>query len=366
MFGRRKAPGRSRRTVRQWRHAPDPGETEILPSPQVDPHAASAVLHRVLTEIGGDRPVTQVGGFAVATTVRTAPLTFALEGLWEGQSDSDSGKLLTLAGTWNAGHTVPRAQVGVDRSGRVTVTADSELVCGVGVTVQQLDEWLRRALAGFSAFGSFLAERGLQTVAGGDRAGGDRAGESGDRQPDAVPVDAVPVDAVLEEVAHGDVTAAVTPGNRFGLVGGRTPAVLLARIGTSLEGRTEHREPGASGRRGNGYLRFAAGADVALHDGTLSVTDGVTLGSPGSGGPESDDDTNDVEEWLRALCNRVNTLPGGVVAVFDRGTLTCAVHRPVGSGLSDAQLDDAVSRDRRAVGEMLRLMAAEISGEADA
>jgi hypothetical protein len=43
--------------------------------------------------------------------------------------------------------------------------------------------------------------------------------------------------------------------------------------------------------------------------------------------------------------------------------LTCAVHRPVGSGLSDAQVAHVVGWDRSAVAGTLRLLLAEVTGE---
>lgn len=334
MFGRR-----SSKTARQWRDAPDPGDVDVLPDPRPDADLAATVLQRVLVEVGGDA----LPGFTVTVGTTADPLTCTVTGLWDATVPADAvGTLDGVLNRWNTGHTVPRTRAELDAAGQVRIRADSVLGCGAGVTVQQLDEWMRRALAGFSALGEFL----------------------GARWPDAEDAEDVgdvtgPAAEPAVEPAAGDVTALVTAGNPYGLLGGRTPAVLLPRIGTGIAGRTEVKEAGASGRRGNGYLRFAAGPDVALHDGTLSVTDSVALAAPGG----LDADTVD---WLHALCGRANALPGGVVAVVDGETLTCAVHRPVGSGLSDAQLADTVTRDRVAVGETLRLLMGEITGDADA
>jgi hypothetical protein len=343
MFGRK-----SSKTRRQWKDAPDPGTVEVLPDPIPDADLASSVLQRVLVEVGGDN----VAGFDVTAGVATGPLTFTVEALWHGIA-GDGGGVDTALNRWNARHTVPRAHAELDEDGRVRVRADSTLTCGAGVTVQQLDEWMRRGLAGFTALGEFLDARwpSVEVIGDDDDDDDDDDGEVGDSG-----------DA---DVASGDITALVTDGNRYGLLGGRTPAVLLPRLADAVTNRdggesTEVRESGASGRRGNGYLRFGSGPDVALHDGTLTVTDGVALGAV-------DADTLD---WLHALCGRVNALPGGVVAVADgsagEGTgtvLTCAVHRPVGSGLSDAQVAHVVGWDRSAVAGTLRLLLAEVTGE---
>lgn len=348
MFGRK----RSGKTARQWKDAPDPGDVDVLPDPRPDAELATSVLRRVLVEVGGD----DLAGFDVAVSAVTDPLVFTVAGRWTGTVPADAAATATaVLNRWNAGHTVPRAAVEEDAAGRLRVRADSVLGCGAGVTVQQLDEWMRRALAGLSALREYLDARWpvaeLDADLDADLEDG-KADTDADTEADADGPAAPPV-------ATGDITALVTDGNRYGLLGGRTPAVLLARTGTGIAGRTETKESGASGRRGNGYLRFAAGPDVALHDGTLSVTDSVALAAPGG----LDADTTD---WLHALCNRVNAFPGGVVAVLDGATLTCAVHRPVGSGLSDAQLSDAVTRDRVAVGETLRVLMSEIAGDTGA
>lgn len=342
MFGRGKAP----KTARRWKDAPDPGTVGVLSDARPDADLAATVLRRVLAEVGGD----EVTGFEVTASVTADPLIFTVEALWCGVladsaetavgSETTAGRVDTVLNRWNAGHTVPRAHAGLDSEGRLRVRADSALTCGAGVTVQQLDEWVRRALAGLTALGEFLGERWPDALTTGE--GYDDAGPDGE--------------APGPPVADGDITALVTEGNRYGLLGGSTPPVLLPRVGLGIDGRTEVREPGVSGRRGNSYLRFAAGPDVALHDGTLTVSDGASLGRVDA----------DTTEWLHSLCGRMNALTGNVVSVVDSAvggvTLTCAAHRPVGSGLSDAQLADAVTRDRVAVGETLRILLAEITG----
>ncbi|WP_297008255.1 YbjN domain-containing protein [uncultured Corynebacterium sp.] len=338
MFGRKRP-----RARRQWKDAPDPGTVDVLPDPRPEADLASSVLQRVLVEVGGGN----VEGFTVSARATTGPLTFTVDALWHGIAGDGVDASLNR---WNAGHTVPRAHAELDEEGRVRVRADSALTCGAGVTVQQLDEWMRRGLAGFTALGEYLVARWPA------------AEDVEDDDADAEGADDAPA-------ASGDITALVTDGNQYGLLGGRTPAVLLPRLAEAVKRAaksgdggesTEVRESGASGRRGNGYLRFASGPDVALHDGTLTVTDGVSLGAV-------DADTLD---WLHALCGRVNALPGGVVAVADgaadggEGTvLTCAAHRPVGSGLSDAQVSHVMARDRQVVAETLRLLMSEIAGE---
>jgi hypothetical protein len=47
-------------------------------------------------------------------------------------------------------------------------------------------------------------------------------------------------------------------------------------------------------------------------------------------------------------------------------TLTCALHRPVGSGLSEAQLTDVLRHDRDLVWRRYRELSAEITGETGA
>ncbi|AGP30141.1 YbjN domain-containing protein [Corynebacterium terpenotabidum] len=316
MFGRKAST-----TRRLWKDAPDPGDVEVIPDPHPDAELAASVLRRVLVEVGGE----DVAGFDVAVAVSVSPLTFTLEALWRGVADATADVILNR---WNAGHTVPRVHAELDEEGRIRVCADSTLVSNSGVTVQQLDEWMRRALAGVSALGAYLSTRWTEG--------------------------AEPVGSPDLPVASGDITALVTDDNRYGLRGGRTPAVLLPRL-RGGEQATEVKDAGASGRRGNGYLRFPSGPDVVLHDGTLTVTDSVPLG-------ETDADTVD---WLCALCGRANAAPGGVVSVVDSGPggtmLTCAVHRPVGSGLSDSQAADIVTRDRQVVVEALRLLLAEVT-----
>lgn len=342
MFGRK-----SSKTRRQWKDAPDPGTESIAPARHPDAEAASSVVRRVFVEVGGE----DVADFDVEVSATTGPLTVRLEAVWHGtvapaaESGAGSG-VDTALNRWNAGHTVPRAYARLDDSGQILVCADSVMTCGVGVTVQQLDEWMRRALAGLSALREYLGQRwpGAETDAE-DDTGIDDAGT------DAVAAPTGPV-------ADGDITALVVDDNPYGLLGGKPPAVLLPRIGAEVVGRTEVKESGASGRRGNGYLRFADGPDVALHDGTLSVSSGIALGTPGSLDP-------DTVDWLHALCGRVNALPGSVVAVFDGANLTCAVHRPVGSGLSDAQLTDAVTRDRVAVRETVLMLLSEIRDDSE-
>ncbi|MDN6476454.1 YbjN domain-containing protein [Corynebacterium variabile] len=324
MFGRK-----SSKTRRQWKDAPDPGTESIAPARHPDAEAASSVVRRVFVEVGGE----DVADFDVDVSATTGPLTVRLEAVWHGTVAPTAGLgagsgVDTALNSWNAGHTVPRAYARLDDSDQIRVCADSVMTCGAGVTVQQLDEWMRRALAGLSALREYL----------------------GQRWPGAA-TDAVA--APVGQVADGDITALVVDGNPYGLLGGKTPAVLLPRIGVEVVGRTEVKESGVSGRRGNGYLRFADGPDVALHDGTLSVSSGIALGTPGSLDP-------DTVDWLHALCGRVNALPGSVVAVFDGANLTCAVHRPVGSGLSDAQLTDAVTRDRVVVRETVLMLLSEI------
>jgi hypothetical protein len=93
----------------------------------------------------------------------------------------------------------------------------------------------------------------------------------------------------------------------------------------------------------------------------LSVTAGAALGE--IDGPTAD--------WVMSLCGATNMLPGGVVAVLGTAagtgaTLTCALHRPVGSGLSEAQLTDVLRHDRDLVWRRYRELSAEITGETGA
>lgn len=360
MFGRKKAG----KTQRLWKEAPDPGNISIAPDAIPDAALAATVLRRVLVEVGGD----EVADFALTVQVRADPLTFVVDARWEGaiavlgDGDAEAAVVLEDAAItlnqWNSQHTVPRlyAEIegtesadsadstdGGESSAQIRVCANSELSCGAGVTVQQLDEWMRRALAGVTAAGEFLDARWPDAL---DEVPEDAEGPEDDRAANT---------AEESPIADGDITALIVEGNRYGLLGGRTPALILPRLGDG----TEVREAGASGRRGNGYLRFAAGPDVALHDGVMSISDSLVLGEVSS----------DLSGWLHILCDRMNAQPGGVVSVVDNspsGTaLTCALHRPVGSGLSDAQVEDAVTRGRAAVALCTRLLLAEVTGDSE-
>jgi hypothetical protein len=351
VFGRKK----HRKTRREWQDAPDPGKEEVVPDGHPEPRLVRSVVQRVLAEagcaaapVGSSEIHTVAGPFAVTVEVDVDPLTFTVDALWEGHLPAADRSVLRALNSWNVGHTVPRVHAELDGRGTLRVRADSVLTAGAGVTVRQLDEWVRRALAGLSSLTEYL--EGLWPGVAG------RA-----REPAGVSDGMGAYD--------GDLRLLVTSGNRYGLAGGKTPAPSLDRMAELLAAdgapMTETREEGASGRRGNGWLRPSepggADADVALHDGTLSVTAGASLGAV-------DEHTAD---WVRSLCGATNALPGGVVAVLGEdatgsATVTCAVHRPVGAGLSDAQLSDALRRDRSLVGRRFRELSGEITGESGA
>ena len=141
--------------------------------------------------------------------------------------------------------------------------------------------------------------------------------------------------------------------------------MTLDRIAAVVPGETVSiKENGASGRRGNGYVRTvgAAAPDIALHDGTLTVTTGAAFGDAGEVPAEALD-------WLRAVCGQVNTDPDGVVSVVtgdsgDSGDviMTSALHRPVGAGMHDAQLAAVLATARAQVGTRFDGLVAEVTG----
>ncbi len=348
MFGRKK----QRKTRREWQDAPDPGKDEVAPDPHAEPRLVTSVVQRVLAEAGcpaassGASEVrTATGPFEVTVAVDVAPLAFSVDALWTGELPATDRSVLHALNEWNVGHTVPRVHAELDGRGMLRVRADSVLTAGAGVTVRQLDEWVRRALAGLSSLAEFLTGQWPDAHAPSPEADDVSAGMG---------------------AYTGDLRLLVTPGNRYGLAGGPTPAVSLDRMAAALatDGMqtTATREEGASGRRGNGWLRpTGTGADTALHDGALSVTAGAALGE--IDGPTAD--------WVMSLCGATNMLPGGVVAVLGTAagtgaTLTCALHRPVGSGLSEAQLADVLRHDRDLVWRRYRELSAEITGETGA
>lgn len=350
MFGRKK----HRKTRREWQDAPDPGKEEVVPDRNAEPRLVRSVMQRVLAEAGctatpsGSSEVhTTASRFTVTLAVDVAPLAFSVDALWNGRLPATDRSALGILNNWNVGHTVPRVHAELDGRGSLRVRADSVLTAGAGVTVRQLDEWVRRALAGLTSLSEFL-----------------------DGQWPGVSHPVRDADGVSNGMGAytGDLRVLVTAGNRYGLAGGKTPAVTLGRMAALLAAdgveTTATREEGAPGRRGNGWLRpvdTGTGADVALHDGALSVTAGAVLG-------EVDGQTAD---WVRSLCGASNLLPGGVVAVLGKAadgaaTLTCALHRPVGAGLSDAQLADALRHDRDLVWSRFRELSSEITGETGA
>jgi hypothetical protein len=348
MFGRKK----QRKTRREWQDAPDPGKDEVAPDPHAEPRLVTSVVQRVLAEAGcpaapsGASEVrTATGPFEVTVAVDVAPLAFSVDALWTGELPATDRSVLHALNEWNVGHTVPRVHAELDGRGMLRVRADSVLTAGAGVTVRQLDEWVRRALAGLSSLAEFLAGQWPDASAPSPEADDVSAGMG---------------------AYTGDLRLLVTPGNRYGLAGGPTPAVSLDRMAAALSAdgvqTTAAREEGASGSRGNGWLRpTGTGADTALHDGALSVTAGAALGE--IDGPTAD--------WVMSLCGATNMLPGGVVAVLGTAagtgaTLTCALHRPVGSGLSEAQLTDVLRHDRDLVWRRYRELSAEITGETGA
>ncbi|WP_010120035.1 YbjN domain-containing protein [Corynebacterium nuruki] len=354
MFGRKK----QRKTRREWQDAPDPGKDEVAPDSHAEPRQVTSVVQRVLAEAGcpaapsGASEVrTATGPFEVTVAVDVAPLAFSVDALWTGELPATDRSVLHALNEWNAGHTVQRVHAELDGRGTLRVRADSVLTAGAGVTVRQLDEWVRRALAGLSSLAEFLAAQWPDVHAPFPEADDVSTGMG---------------------AYTGDLRLLVTPGNRYGLAGGPTPAVSLDRMAACLTAdgvrTTATREEGASGRRGNGWLRPTGpdggpgtGADIALHDGALSVTAGAALGE--IDGPTAD--------WVMSLCGATNVLPGGVVAVLGTAagagaTLTCALHRPVGSGLSEAQLAEVLHHDRDLVWRRYRELGAEITGETGA
>ncbi|MGO1949772.1 MAG: YbjN domain-containing protein [Mycobacteriaceae bacterium] len=301
----------------------------------------TAAVRRVVAHIGcGYSPdggnVLRLGVEDVDTsvTVETSPLALTLGAVWLGLPGEDVKDVRRVLNDWNGGHSVPRTWTAPDEDGDLRVLADTTMTCAAGVTAAQIDEWARRALAGLSELSDFLEGQ----------------------WPDAEYMEADELDDAGDETEPEPTLSALQP-------------VTLERIAEVIPGKTvTTSEDGASGRRGNGFVRPVggndAGADIALHERVMTVTAGAVFG-------EADADAVD---WLRDVCTQASALPGGAVSVVDEAgagdnagvTVTCALHRPVGAGLADVQLVDAVSRDRETVERCFGELIAVITGDTDA
>jgi hypothetical protein len=273
-----------------------------------------------------------------AIVVGESPLSLTFSADWLGLPDADAVDQRRVLNDWNAHHTVPRATGVLDEDGDARVHLDTVLTCRSGVTDAQVDEWVRRALAGVSQIVEYLDET----------------------WPD---VDVVELEADRAEATAGadDVPDAAELA--------KADTVTLERIAASVSGETVTvQEDGASGRRGNGYIRpvgAAGAADVALHDGTLTITSGAVFGGLESM-PEG------TLDWLSVVCGQLNSHPDGAVAVASvtedgEVTVTCAVHLPVGAGLTDEQLTGTVDDGLALVGARFDALIASVTdGETDA
>lgn len=278
------------------------------------------------------RPVlsVQVEDMDAAVLLGSSPLSLMLSADWDGVLEGDPDHHRSVLNDWNAAHTVPRAVAVLDADGEARVHLDTVMDCSAGVSPAQVDEWVRRALAGLSQVTEFLDEE----------------------FPDARRVEPQEDHAVEDTDDEVGDTADLAAGEK----------VTLDRIAAVLPGETVSiKEDGASGRRGNGYVRTvgAAAPDIALHDGTLTVTTGAAFGDAGEV-PE------DAPAWLRVVCAQVNTEPDGVVSVVteDSGeiVMTCALHRPVGAGMSEVQLSAVITAARKQVGHRFSGLVAEVTG----
>ncbi|HIW92723.1 MAG TPA: YbjN domain-containing protein [Candidatus Corynebacterium avicola] len=293
------------------------------------------------TEVSVDedsRPVLslQVEDMDAAVALGRSPLCLVLTADWDGVLEGERCAEVhrSVLNDWNAAHTVPRAVAVLDADGEARVHLDTVMDCSAGATPAQVDEWVRRALAGLSQVTEFLDE------------------EYPDARRVGSPDDDAQEDTEVTEVAD---TAELVAGEK----------VTLDRIAAVLPGETVSiKEDGASGRRGNGYVRTvgAAAPDIALHDGTLAVTTGAAFGDTG-------EVPDDAVAWLHAVCAQVNTEPDGVVSVVtvDEGEIimTCALHRPVGAGMGEAQLSAVITAAREQVGHRFSGLVAEVTGGVD-
>ena len=361
--GRAGEAGRAGRAGRAPVSAGSAGTASSTVAMLTDAAEVSAELRRALVRVGCD--FTQQGaegadGAAVtdadtravlllqvedkdaAVLLGRSPLSLVLSADWDGVLDGDAEEHRRVLNDWNARHTVPRAVAVLDVDGDARVHLDSVMDCSAGVSPAQVDEWVRRALAGLSQVTEFLDEQFPDADA------------EGGEDPDAG--------------ADADTGGSDAPGtaDSTALVAGEP--LTLDRIAAVVPGETVSiKENGASGRRGNGYVRTAGAAapDIALHDGTLTVTTGAAFGDAGEVPAEALD-------WLRAVCGQVNTDPDGVVSVVtgdsgdsgDSGDviMTSALHRPVGAGMHDAQLAAVLATARAQVGARFDGLVAEVTG----
>ena len=297
----------------------------------------------------------QVEDMDAAVLLGRSPLSLVLSADWDGVLDGDAEEHRRVLNDWNARHTVPRAVAVLDVDGDARVHLDSVMDCSAGVSPAQVDEWVRRALSGLSQVTEFLDEQfpdaaRVELEDAAEEPSEDADAEGGE-DPDAG--------------ADADTGGSDAPdtADSTALVAGEP--VTLDRIAAVVPGETVSiKENGASGRRGNGYVRTvgAAAPDIALHDGTLTVTTGAAFGDAGEVPAEALD-------WLRAVCGQVNTDPDGVVSVVtgdsgDSGDviMTSALHRPVGAGMHDAQLAAVLATARAQVGTRFDGLVAEVTG----
>lgn len=369
--GRAGEAGRAGRAGRAPESAGSAGTASSTVAMLTDAAEVSAELRRALVRVGCDftqqgaegadgaavtdadtRAVLllQVEDMDAAVLLGRSPLSLVLSADWDGVLDGDAEEHRRVLNDWNARHTVPRAVAVLDVDGDARVHLDSAMDCSAGVGPAQVDEWVRRALAGLSQVTEFLDEQFPDAA----RVELEDAAEEPSEDADA--------EGGEDPDAGADAGGSDAPdtADSTALVAGEP--VTLDRIAAVVPGETVSiKENGASGRRGNGYVRTvgAAAPDIALHDGTLTVTTGAAFGDAGEVPAEALD-------WLRAVCGQVNTDPDGVVSVVtgDSGDviMTSALHRPVGAGMNDAQLAAVLATARAQVGVRFDGLVAEVTG----
>lgn len=290
----------------------------------------------------------------VTIRVKDGPLRFEATMDWHGTLDGeDFIATQETINAWNAEHTAPRVFGYQAGDGHIRLAADTILAAYAGVSIRQLDEWVRLTLTAVDALSHYLelhwpsAPRFPMMPQGAEQALV-VSGETADV-------------ATVEE----KLLAFATPDNRFGLLGGPTSPVTLERIADLFAAGSGHRpQVEKDGGTGNGVVPIGwgqANVDVALHEGTVTITSGARFG-------ELDPDTIG---YLLSVCSRWNTNAAGTVAVVrkvaDSGepmwTLTVALHHLVGTGMTDVQLETIVKTSCETVSTGLENLIAEVTGK---
>lgn len=277
--------------------------------------------------------------------------------------DVKSIELHTILNAWNDSRIAPRVFEHQDINGHTHVRGELILTSYQGLSIAQLDEWVRLSLAAVHSLHTYLHQNWPHTA-------------TVPTEFD-VPDSPVVIEAYDATVADTEDKLAqfVTRDNPFGLLGGAATPVSLDRIADMFAASFGQRPPVQFiDEHGNGTVPIGwddVAIDVSLHGPVLTVSASADFGVHS---PEA-------LEYLLTVCNRWSTNRAGMVSVlrgFDTpddavapGTgatndrrdavVMTALHLLVDTGMSDDQLESAVKYTCTIMADSFAAMVSEIT-----